>query len=199
MCCRRSQARRSRQCAPEAQRQVQLSMARLGQLTPVQAYRVGKGLKLFDGFKRVRAARELSWPVVRARGTRARRGGREDAPVAWQVPSERSRSQWVPVRPTARAKRRSRAPSSARSSTRERSSRRARYEAALAQAEGARRASVQSSLDVAPPTVPEPVRAVGPSGTPVGVQVVGPAGGAGLIAAASWIDNTLSCAGGAAA
>jgi hypothetical protein len=75
----------------------------------------------------------------------------------------------------------------------------ARYEAALAQAEGARRASVQSSLDVAPPTVPEPVRAVGPSGTPVGVQVVGPAGGAGLIAAASWIDNTLSCAGGAAA
>ena len=55
-----------RLCAPEAQQQMQLSMARLGQLTPVQVYRSGKGLELFDGFKRARAARQLSWSVVRA-------------------------------------------------------------------------------------------------------------------------------------
>jgi ParB-like chromosome segregation protein Spo0J len=55
-----------RLCAPEAQQEMQLSLARLGQLTPVQVYRAGKGLELFDGFKRVRAARELSWRAVRA-------------------------------------------------------------------------------------------------------------------------------------
>jgi ParB-like chromosome segregation protein Spo0J len=37
----------------------------LGQLTPVQAYRVGTSLELFDGLKRLRAARELSWPRLR--------------------------------------------------------------------------------------------------------------------------------------
>ena len=55
-----------RLCAPEAQQEMQLSLARLGQLTPVQVYRAGKGLELFDGFKRARAARQLSWPAVRA-------------------------------------------------------------------------------------------------------------------------------------
>jgi hypothetical protein len=55
-----------RLCAPEAQQQMQLSMAKLGQLTPVQVYRAGKRLELFDGFKRARAARELSWLAVRA-------------------------------------------------------------------------------------------------------------------------------------
>jgi ParB-like nuclease family protein/KorB-like protein with beta-barrel domain len=55
-----------RLCSPQAQEEMQLSLARLGQLTPVQVYRTGKGLELFDGFKRVRAARELSWPAVRA-------------------------------------------------------------------------------------------------------------------------------------
>lgn len=55
-----------RLCAPEAQQEMQLSLARLGQLAPVQVYRAGKGLELFDGFKRVRAARELSWSAVRA-------------------------------------------------------------------------------------------------------------------------------------
>ncbi len=55
-----------RLCAPEAQQQMQLSLSRLGQLTPVQVYRAGKGLELFDGFKRARGARELSWPAVRA-------------------------------------------------------------------------------------------------------------------------------------
>jgi hypothetical protein len=52
--------------APEAQQEMQLSLSKLGQLTPVQVYRAGKGLELFDGFKRARAARQLSWPAVRA-------------------------------------------------------------------------------------------------------------------------------------
>ena len=54
-----------RLCAPHAQQEMQLSLSKLGQLTPVQAYRVGTGLELFDGLKRVRAARELSWPKLR--------------------------------------------------------------------------------------------------------------------------------------
>src|SRR3990170_3867076 len=35
-------------------------------LSAVQLCRAGNGLEVFDGFKRVRAARELSWPTVRA-------------------------------------------------------------------------------------------------------------------------------------
>ena len=51
--------------APDAQQQMQLSLSKLGQLTPVQAYRVGGALELFDGLKRTRAARELAWPTMR--------------------------------------------------------------------------------------------------------------------------------------
>jgi hypothetical protein len=54
-----------RLCPPQAQQQMRLSLSRLGQLTPVQAYRVGVRLELFDGLKRLRAARELSWPRLR--------------------------------------------------------------------------------------------------------------------------------------
>ena len=54
-----------RLCAPGAQQQMQLSLSKLGQLTPVQAFRTGARLELFDGLKRVRAARELSWPKLR--------------------------------------------------------------------------------------------------------------------------------------
>jgi ParB-like chromosome segregation protein Spo0J len=54
-----------RLCPPPAQQQMQLSLSRLGQLTPVQAYRLGASLELFDGLKRLRAARELSWPKLR--------------------------------------------------------------------------------------------------------------------------------------
>ena len=54
-----------RLCPPQAQQEMRLSLSRLGQLTPVQAYRVGARLELFDGLKRVRAARELSWPELR--------------------------------------------------------------------------------------------------------------------------------------
>jgi hypothetical protein len=54
-----------RLCAPEAQLQMQLSLAKLGQLTPVQAYRMGSGLEIFDGIKRARAARDLLWPAMR--------------------------------------------------------------------------------------------------------------------------------------
>jgi ParB-like chromosome segregation protein Spo0J len=54
-----------RLCAPRVQQQMKLSLSRLGQLTAVQAYRVGSSLELFDGLKRLRAARELSWPTLR--------------------------------------------------------------------------------------------------------------------------------------
>jgi ParB-like chromosome segregation protein Spo0J len=54
-----------RLCAPEAQQHMQLSLSRLGQLSPVLAYRLGDNLEIFDGIKRVRAARALSWPVLR--------------------------------------------------------------------------------------------------------------------------------------
>ncbi len=56
---------RLRLCAPQAQHDMQLSLSRLGQLTAVQAYRVGASLELFDGLKRLRAARELEWPHLR--------------------------------------------------------------------------------------------------------------------------------------
>ena len=52
-------------CPPQVQQAMHLSLARLGQLTPVQAYRVGATLEVFDGLKRLRAARELSWPKLR--------------------------------------------------------------------------------------------------------------------------------------
>ena len=57
-----------RLCPPQAQQAMQLSLSRLGQLTPVQAYRVGERLEVFDGLKRLRAARELSWPLLRVEG-----------------------------------------------------------------------------------------------------------------------------------
>jgi len=54
-----------RLCAPEAQQQMQLSCSRVGQLSPVQAYRTPTGVEVFDGFKRARAARALGWPSLR--------------------------------------------------------------------------------------------------------------------------------------
>ncbi len=54
-----------RLCPGQAQQAMQLSLTRLGQLTPVQAHRSGTRLEVFDGLKRLRAARELSWPTVR--------------------------------------------------------------------------------------------------------------------------------------
>lgn len=54
-----------RLCSTQAQQAMQLSLSRLGQLTPVQAYRVGESLEVFDGLKRLRAARELSWRRLR--------------------------------------------------------------------------------------------------------------------------------------
>jgi hypothetical protein len=57
--------RAMRLCLPQAQQAMQLSLSRLGQLSPVQAYRVGGGVEVFDGLKRLRAARELSWRTLR--------------------------------------------------------------------------------------------------------------------------------------
>lgn len=55
-----------RLCSPAAQQSMQLSLSRVGQLSPILAYRVGERLEVFDGLKRLRAARELSWPTLRA-------------------------------------------------------------------------------------------------------------------------------------
>ena len=55
-----------RLCAPEAQLQMRQSLSKLGQLTPVQVYRQGGKLELIDGFKRLHAARAMSWPKLRA-------------------------------------------------------------------------------------------------------------------------------------
>jgi len=57
--------RAMRLCLPQAQQAMQLSLSRLGQLSPVQAYRLGGGVEVFDGLKRLRAARELSWTTLR--------------------------------------------------------------------------------------------------------------------------------------
>jgi len=57
---------RMRLSSPAAQQRMQLSLSKLGQLTPVHAWRTDTGLELFDGLKRARAARELSWPSLRA-------------------------------------------------------------------------------------------------------------------------------------
>lgn len=55
-----------RLCAPEAQLQMRQSLSKLGQLTPVQVYRQCGKLELIDGFKRLHAARAMSWPKLRA-------------------------------------------------------------------------------------------------------------------------------------
>ena len=55
-----------RLCAPEAQLQMRQSLSKLGQLTPLQVYRDGGKLELIDGFKRLHAARAMSWPKLRA-------------------------------------------------------------------------------------------------------------------------------------
>ena len=54
-----------RLCVPRAEEQMRLSLSKLGQITPVQAYREGSRLEMFDGLKRLRAARALSWPKLR--------------------------------------------------------------------------------------------------------------------------------------
>ena len=87
-----------RLCPREAAEQMQLSLSKLGQLTPLQAYRVGENLELFDGLKRWRAAQQLSWPKVRVEvhgldgaGAKARllhcnsTMGLTDLEVAWVV------------------------------------------------------------------------------------------------------------------
>src|SRR3990172_5232369 len=53
-----------RLCSPQAQHEMQLSLARLGQLAPGQGG--GNGVEFWGGFKRVRAAGELSRPRGRA-------------------------------------------------------------------------------------------------------------------------------------
>lgn len=89
-----------RLCVPGAQERMQLSMSKLGQLTPVLAWRTAAGLEIFDGVKRWRAAQSLSWPTLRvevhaldAAGAKLRllmcnaATGLSDLEVAWIVRS----------------------------------------------------------------------------------------------------------------
>ena len=55
-----------RLCVPEAQLEMRKSLSKLGQLTPLQVYREGGKLELIDGFKRLHAARAMSWRSLRA-------------------------------------------------------------------------------------------------------------------------------------
>lgn len=56
-------ALRLRTVAPH--QRMRQSLAKDGQLTPVQAYPAQGRLEVFDGLKRLQAARELRWPVLR--------------------------------------------------------------------------------------------------------------------------------------
>jgi ParB-like chromosome segregation protein Spo0J len=89
-----------RLCVPDAQERIQRSLAKLGQLTPLQAWRTAAGLELFDGMKRFRAAQVLSWPKLRVEvhalespGAKVRlllcnaSTGLSDLEVAWVVRS----------------------------------------------------------------------------------------------------------------
>ena len=89
-----------RLCVPEAQEWMQQSLSRLGQLTPVQVWRVSGTLELFDGVKRWRAAQALSWKALRvevhaldAAGAKVRllscnaASGLSELEVAWVVRS----------------------------------------------------------------------------------------------------------------
>jgi ParB-like chromosome segregation protein Spo0J len=56
---------RLRLYSPEAQKGMQLSLTRLGQVAPVLAFRAGSRLEVYDGLKRLHAAVELSWAKIR--------------------------------------------------------------------------------------------------------------------------------------
>src|SRR4030067_2510925 len=74
-----------RRCAPAVQEQMQLSFSKLGQLTPVQAWRTSAGgdLEIFDGIKRWRAAQALSWSKLRGEGDAPDAAGGEGGVLLW--------------------------------------------------------------------------------------------------------------------
>ena len=55
-----------RLCAPETVASVRRSLERDGQLAAVALFAVTDGVEMIDGFKRLRAARDLGWEAVRA-------------------------------------------------------------------------------------------------------------------------------------
>jgi ParB-like chromosome segregation protein Spo0J len=54
-----------RLCSPEAQQAMRTSLSEVGQLTAVQVFRCDGVLEVFDGLKRLRAARSLGWRELR--------------------------------------------------------------------------------------------------------------------------------------
>src|SRR5438034_4003752 len=72
-----------RLCNEAAERAMQRSLAERGQLTPVLCYPTASSLEVFDGFKRLRAARALGWPSLRVE--RIATDGAEAKLSLWQV------------------------------------------------------------------------------------------------------------------
>ncbi|HVQ62507.1 MAG TPA: ParB N-terminal domain-containing protein [Burkholderiales bacterium] len=56
-----------RLCEPASLAAVRLSLQQHGQLTALTLFAPKTGLEIIDGFKRVRAARDLGWPTLQAR------------------------------------------------------------------------------------------------------------------------------------
>jgi ParB-like chromosome segregation protein Spo0J len=80
-----------RLCSEAAGRAMQRSLLERGQLTPVLCYRTGSSLEVFDGFKRLRAARALGWPSLRV--DRVATDGAEAKLSLWQVNEGRGLSE----------------------------------------------------------------------------------------------------------
>lgn len=72
-----------RLCNEVAARAMQRSLSERGQLTPVLCYRSASSLEVFDGFKRLRAARALGWSSLRVE--RVVTDGAEAKLSLWQV------------------------------------------------------------------------------------------------------------------
>lgn len=72
-----------RLCGDAAARAMQRSLSERGQLTPLLCYRTASSLEVFDGFKRLRAARALGWPSLRVERIAA--DAQEAKLSLWQV------------------------------------------------------------------------------------------------------------------
>ena len=80
-----------RLCSEAAGRAMQRSLSQRGQLTPVLCYRSASSLEVFDGFKRLRAARALGWTSLRVE--RIGTDGAEAKLSLWQVNEGRGLSE----------------------------------------------------------------------------------------------------------
>lgn len=80
-----------RLCNEAADRAMERSLSQRGQFTPVLCYQSSSSLEVFDGFKRLRAARVLGWPSLRVE--RIATDGTEAKLSLWQVNEGRGLSE----------------------------------------------------------------------------------------------------------